>query len=334
MYKEMLDVRIARKVAATCGQTHHVIPLDKDFLSNFPALAEQTIYLTDGLAGAFQAHHLYLNRAIREIAQIKITGKYGSQVIKNISAFHRPTGYDADENLISPDFRGYLSAAGEHFREHEKGHPLSQMVFKEIPWWWGGILSIEFTQLAVRSPYLDNDFVDLLYRSPFESIDPVLFQLGIVKKLRPDLYGIMTDAGFGGSGSPIARNLRRRYYRLLRVIEKAYGRDKLPYSLQNPLAMIDYHVLSPLKLNRLFLGLADYRHYRIWSRDVFSGFIKAILLDERTLSRPFWNRSYLEKAVRSHMAGRKNRLNEIEKALSLELIYRTLVENPNLRNRN
>jgi asparagine synthase (glutamine-hydrolysing) len=326
MYKEMLDVRIARKVAETCGQKHFTIPLNERFLASFPELAEKTVYMTDGLASVLEAHHLFLNRIIRDIAAIKITGKYGSQVIKKISAFHRPTGYDAERDLISPDLNESLASAKRTFAEHEKGNLLSQMLFKEVPWWWGGIISVEFSQLAVRSPYLDNEFVDLLYRSPFETIDAVGFQLGIVKRKRPDLYDIMTDAGHAGGGSALSKGARRRYYRLLRVIEKVYGRDKLPWSLHNALAVVDYYALSPLKLNRLFLGVADYRHYRIWTRDELSGYIKEILLDPRTLSRPFWNRSYLEKAVKDHMAGRKNRLTEIQKALSIELVCRTLIE--------
>lgn len=330
MYKEMLDVRIARKVAEICSQPYHVIPLDHNFLTTFPATAEKTIYLTDGLADVFQSHHLYLNRCIRDMAGIKITGKYGSQVIKHISAFHRPTGYGSDEGLTSPDFRGHLAAAKEIFREHDKGHPLSQMLFKEIPWWWGGILSIEFTQLTGRSPYLDNEFVDLLYRSPFPAINPVAFQLGLVKKLRPDLYGIMTDSGYGGAGSMLARNVRRQFYRLLKLIEKAYDRDKLPYTMHHSLASLDYHLLSPLRLNSLFLGVADYRHYRIWTRDDLADYIKGILLAERTLSRPFWNRRYLERAVGDHIRGRKNRLAEIQKVLSIELVHRTLIENTEL----
>lgn len=330
MYREMLDVKIARKVAKACGQKHFVIPVDESYLDNFPELAEKTIFMTDGLANVFQAHHLFLNRIIRDIAATKITGKYGSQVIKRISAFHRPTGYDAQKDLISPELGESLASAKRTFGEHEKGNPLSQMLFKEVPWWWGGITSIESSQLAVRSPYVDNDFIDLLYRSPFESIDAVQFQLGIVKRKRPDLYAIMTDAGFGGAGGRTARGIRRCYYRTLRLIEKAYGRDKLPHSLHDPLAVVDYHFLSPLKLNKLFLGVGDYRHYRIWTRDELSGYVKAVLLDERTLSRPIWNRRYLERAVGDHMAGRKTRLTEIRKALSIELIYRTLIENPSM----
>lgn len=328
MYNEMLDVRIARRVAEACGQKHTTVPLGKEFLTEFPELAEKTIYITDGLASVIESHHLYLNRIIRELAAVKITGKYGSQVIKKISAFHRPTGYDADRNLISPDLAEFLDEAERTFREYDKGHPLSQMLFKEVPWWWGGIISVEHSQLAVRSPYLDNEFIDLLYRSPFEKIEAASFQLGIVRKNRPTLYGIMTDSGAGGSGGRLARGFRRRYYAMLKVIEKAYGRDRLPYSLHHPLAMVDHYILSSLGINRLFIGVADYRHYRIWTRDELSDYIEAVLLDERTLSRPIWNRRFLEKAVRDHMAGRKNRLTEIQKALTVELIYRTLIESP------
>jgi asparagine synthase (glutamine-hydrolysing) len=326
MYKEMLDVSIARDVARTCGQSHRVIPLDRDFLMTFPEVSAETVYLTDGLADVAQSHLLFLNRIVRNTFKIKITGKYGSQVIKHLSAFHRPTGYGSDEDLISPDFRQYSSAAKATFKEHDTGHPLSQMVFKEIPWWWSGISAIEFSQLNVRSPYLDNEFIELLYRSPFESIDPVRFQLGIVKKVRPDLFRIMTNAGYGGSDEPIARSLRRFYYRLIGLIEKAYGRDKLPYSLQHQVAMADKRLLSPLHLNKLFLGKADYRHYRLWTRGELSPYIKSVLLDERTLKRPFWDSHYLAKAVTDHVTGKKNRLNEIIKALSIELAHRTLIE--------
>jgi asparagine synthase (glutamine-hydrolysing) len=328
MYNDMLDVRIARKVAAASAQNHYVIPLDKRFLNNFPKLAERTIYITDGLANAFESHHLYLNNAIREIAPIKITGKYGSQIIKNISAFHRPTGYDADARLISHDFMGYLGGARSQFTQHVNGHPLSVMVFKEIPWWWCGIISVEFSQITVRSPYLDNNFVNLLYRSPFPKIDPVGFQLEAIRKRRPELYGIMTTAGYGGNVSSFLNKAQKQLYKFINLLEKAYSRDKLPLSLHHAVAWVDYHFLNPLGVNRFFMGLGDYRHYRIWARDELSDYIQEILLDQSALSRPFWNKKYIERAVSDHIKGRRNRITEIQKALSIELIHRTLIENP------
>jgi len=229
--------------------------------------------------------------------------------------------------MTSYDFMGYLAMAKSQFNEYVDGNPLSVMVFKEVPWWWSGICSVEFSQITVRSPYLDNDFVNLLYRSPFPKIDPVGFQLNVVRKRRQELYGIMTNAGYGGNVHSFLNKAQKRLYKFINLLEKAYGRDKLPLSLHHPLAWADYHFISPLRVNRLFMGLGDYTHYRTWSRDELSNYIQEILLDQQTLSRPFWNKKFLEKAVSDHIKGRMNRLLEIQKALSIELIHRMLIEN-------
>ena len=41
MRRDCQDVIIARKVARACGQTHEVIPISQDFLSNFSQYAER-----------------------------------------------------------------------------------------------------------------------------------------------------------------------------------------------------------------------------------------------------------------------------------------------------
>ena len=326
MYNDMLDVRIASKVAKVCNQTHRVIRLDERFLSDFPTQVERTIYITDGLANVCQGYQIFCNKAARQIAPIRITGKFGSQVLKYISALHRPTGYDADEQLTNQAFKKYISAGKERFSEISKGHQLSFMIFKELPWWWGGNSTAEFSQLTVRSPYLDNDFVNLIYRSPFTSIDVEKFQMGVIHKNNPKLSAIMTDKGFGGSSSPFISNPQKMLYKIINYTEKAYNRDKLPYSLQHWVAKIDYHLLSPLHLNKVFLGLGDYRHFRLWFRDELSEYLKEVILDNRTLNRPFWNKKFLKRIVYDHIKGRKNYLPEIRKVLTLELIIRLLLE--------
>jgi len=326
VYNDFLDVRIARKVAKACNQEYHVIRVGEEFLSDFPAQVEKAIYVTDGLANVCQAYQIFTNKEARKIAPIRLTGKFGSQVLKHISGFHRPGGYDADEQLIHPDFRQYIQAGKETFSELTKGHPLSLVAFKEIPWWWGGNSTAEFSQLTVRSPYLDNDFVDLLYQSPLERIDFVKFQMGVIKRRNPRLHSIMTDMGFGGSSSPFIAVPQRLLYRLIGFAGKGYERDKLPYSLQHWVARVDHFLLSPLRINRLLMGLGDYRHFRIWFRDELSHYVKAILLDTRTLNRAYWNRGFLERAVDDHVKGRMNRLPEIRKALTVELIERVLIQ--------
>jgi asparagine synthase (glutamine-hydrolysing) len=47
-YRDCADVKIAREVAKVCRQKHEVIPVGTEFLSRFPSLAKEAIYLSDG----------------------------------------------------------------------------------------------------------------------------------------------------------------------------------------------------------------------------------------------------------------------------------------------
>src|SRR5262249_14307188 len=68
---ETLDIRLARKVAQVCHQTHRVLRLGRDFLSKFAEYAEKTVYVTDGCFGVCGSHEVYLNKLARDIAPIR-----------------------------------------------------------------------------------------------------------------------------------------------------------------------------------------------------------------------------------------------------------------------
>jgi asparagine synthase (glutamine-hydrolysing) len=86
--KDMLDISIAREVAEVCHQTHKVLRLDRTFFSEFPRLAEKTIYVTDGSVDVCSTHDMYFNKLAREIAPIRVTGKFGSEVIRDHTMFN------------------------------------------------------------------------------------------------------------------------------------------------------------------------------------------------------------------------------------------------------
>ena len=48
MYRDCYDVKVARKVAEACHQTHQTLYLDNKFLSDFSKYAEKTVYISDG----------------------------------------------------------------------------------------------------------------------------------------------------------------------------------------------------------------------------------------------------------------------------------------------
>jgi asparagine synthase (glutamine-hydrolysing) len=91
------------------------------------------------------------------------------------------------------------------------------------------------------------------------------------------------------------------------------------------MARIDHH-LAPLHLERLFLGWHKYYHFRVWYRDLLAGYLREILLDSRTLSRPYWQKKNLETMLQHHIKGDRNYTNEIHTVLSLELAHRLFLD--------
>ena len=114
--------------------------------------------------------------------------------------------------------------------------------------------------------------------------------------------------------------LKRLYYEFLFKAEYAYN-----YGMPQWLAKLDYLFMF-LHFEKLFLGRHKFTHFRIWYRDELGNYIRAILLDERTLSRPYLNRKSVETIVHSHTQGYCNYTTEITQLLTVELIQRLLIE--------
>ena len=73
--------------------------------------------------------------------------------------------------------------------------------------------------------------------------------------------------------------------------------------------------VAPLQLERIFLGRHKFLHYRVWYRDALAGYVQQILLDPRTLSRPFLERRNVEAMVKGHVRGNRNSTTAIHKLL-------------------
>ena len=81
------------------------------------------------------------------------------------------------EALLEPEFAQSVRTAGATYQAERNGHPLSFIAFKQVPWHHYARLAVEQSQLTLRSPYLDNDLVALIYRAPselFSSKEPSL----------------------------------------------------------------------------------------------------------------------------------------------------------------
>jgi len=91
------------------------------------------------------------------------------------------------------------------------------------------------------------------------------------------------------------------------------------------LARID-HALSPVRIERLFLGRHKVFHFRAWYRRYLAEYVREMLLDERSLSRPYIERKRLETVVDGHLKGNRNYTSDLHKVLTLEIVQRLFID--------
>ncbi len=318
--RECRDVVVARRIAQECQQPYQVIPVGDEFFARFPYYAERSVYLTDGCVEVTRAPDLYLSERAREIAPVRMTGLYGDEIQRPQTRAFKPV--DPAPGLYSSTLLPHVKTARETYAGLIQGHPTSFSAFRQAPWHHYGILSLEQTQLAVRTPFLDNDFVRTAFRAPQAATANNDVRVRLIGDGSMAMQQIRTDRGFGGKPG-LASWVDRNYQEFTFKAEYAYD-----YGMPQWLAGID-HFFAPLKLERLFLGRHKVYHYRIWYRGILANYVKEMLLDSRTLSRPYLERSGVEAIVRGHLKGNRNYTTEIHRLLSLELIHRLFLDSSN-----
>jgi asparagine synthase (glutamine-hydrolysing) len=188
-----------------------------------------------------------------------------------------------------------------------------------VPWHHFARLSLEQSQLAVRSPFLDTDLVALLYRAPGGRPMDNAAILRLVARGNADLAALPTDRGDALPPSPIGT--MRRSFRSLEI-RAEYAFD---YGMPQWLARIN-RALAPLRVENAFLGRHKFYHFRVWYRDQLHGYARDVLLEPRARHRSVFTAPALERMLAAHATGAGNWTREITRALTLELTYRTLID--------
>ncbi len=246
-----------------------------------------------------------------------MTGNYGGEVLRSLQAF-KPE--EPAPRLFSPEIHNYVNVARGTYSQLIKVHPLSFAVFRQAPWYHGGLLALEETQLTLRSPYLDNDVIRTIFRAPQSARANNKISLRLIADANAALYRIRTDRGPGGDQGRFSAAISRRLLDFTFKPEYAYD-----YGMPHWLSRMD-HLFSPFHFERLFLGRHKFSHFRVWYRDVLAEYVREMLLDSRSLSRPYLQRGTVESIVRGHLRGDRNYTIEIHKVLTLELIHRLFID--------
>jgi len=246
-----------------------------------------------------------------------MTGNYGDQILRRFRMF-KPVTPAAD--IFRPELLSSIQAAGETYDQIADTHPLTFTAFRQAPWHHHSLLALEQTQLTLRSPFLDNDLVRINFRAPAAALENNAVRLRLIADGNLELAQMRTDMGIRGTGGIFPDAMVRRYHAFTFKAEYAYN-----HGMPQWLARID-HRLAPFHLERLFLGRHKYYHFRVWYRDLLADYVREMLLDSRTLARPYLQRNALQTMVQHHLKGDGNYTNEIHRVLSLELVHRLFLD--------
>lgn len=309
MYRDNQDVKLARRVARICGQEHQVLTTGEDFLARFPHYAERTIYLTDACVDLNRSPDLYVNEKARQIAPVRMVGTYGSEMLLHAVMFK---ANEPAAGLFNGEMQSHIAAATRTYNSTLEGHPLTFVAFRQSPWHHFGVLGLEQTQVAVRAPFLDNELVHTVYKAPGSVEINQQARVQLVKDGNPELADLRTDRGTRGVNSILTRTFHEFFFKA----EYAYD-----YGMPQWIAQTD-HLFAPLHLERLWLGRHKVFHFRVWYRDKLANYVREMLLDRKSLARPYVNPQSVRQIVNGHLKGNRNYTTEIHRLLTLELAHR------------
>lgn len=319
-YRDSLDVKLAREIAGSLNQKFQVCYLGKDFFENFSEYARRTIYISDGCADIFKSHEIYFNSMARNIAPVRLTGSYGTEIIARNPYFMSQARID--KRIFSGQFlleRQELSHYGHSFEFRDSFIDGLRWLFPS------GFLALENSQVGVRWPYMDKEVVKFIFSAPQEFLQDSKIQRYVVEKNSDQLSAVPSDKGAYIKLDNMLRNERLRLSALwcksLTILDKTYLSHSVPhvFTRMDPL-------MKQLRLERIVLGHSNLVAYRRWMKNELTGFTKKMLSEEQTLSRPYLNQGFITKIVSDHFNNRANYIAEIGKILSLEIWHRLFID--------
>jgi asparagine synthase (glutamine-hydrolysing) len=313
-----LDDRLAARVAEACGLEHRLVRIGSDFLSAFPLHVDRTVYATDGCCGATGAHEIYLNAQARQLAPVRLTGNFGSEVLRGVSTF-KPIGLSDD--LLTPEI-GRVASGSVKALSNSREHAVTSAAFREIPWNLFGSVAACRSQVTFRTPYLDNELVALAYRAPEHLRNSSLPASRLVRANSTVLNEIPTDRGFVGDNSGPGFLIRRFFAEATFKIDY-YNSEGLPRLLSQLDSMV-----RRVSLNLGILGMHKYLPYSHWFRKELAPILLERVSTERVRQAPWWKKGAPEAHARAHVSRRGHYMRELNAILTLEAIDRLFFSHP------
>ncbi len=325
-WRECADARIAREVAGICQQPFQILQAASGWTDRFAGLATQVVRASDGAMDVSAALELEMNHQARQVAPIRLTGNWGSEVLRShVALKSRPDRV----RFLDRSWAPRLQEAHLAYLALRQQPPLPFILQTQMPWHHTARLAVEDAVVEVRSPFLDHALVECMLRRnvPLQSMGTVLGRL--LQRQAPALAQVPTDRSdraIAQVGWPAWRH-RWKQAMTTAQIKAEYWSD---YGMPQSLVRVD-HWLGPWSPAQVFLGRHKFAHYRRWYQHELAPWVQSVLLSSRALTRGIYEPSALRRMVLEHLSGRGNHTLELHRALTLELVAQEFFVPPTSR---
>lgn len=326
--------KFAKKIAEIKNFNHNILELKRDFLVDF---AKEAVYLTDGMFPSVHFTWISLLTEIKEYCDVLLFG-WGVEGTLKGQFLNREILYaKSDEELCNTLYSRYALIKDEstsslfstqyydviahkafqnlnkEIKKIKNKHPANKtdiFVFlnRELRLLGMGTLHIR-SRIEDREPFRDNELIDFALKIPPELRYNNHIFFKFLKRLSPELFNIPVSPTDAKISVPVL------LYKLL-SLKSAIIRKIIKIVRSKSRGFIKI----PLK--------TDYPDYGEWIRvnERLRQWVEDILLDERTLSREYFNREFIVKMISDHMAYKRDYTQLIFLLLTFELWYRMFIE--------
>ncbi len=236
-----LNISIPERICKENNINYLPIYLDEEYENVYDEYAMQAIYFSDCLSTFERANYPYAFKKLSKFSPIIITGIFGSELMRTFQ--NVAIGYMVNENYVKINFardkKTILASIIKHTKENsyynakifEDFDELLEHIYEECikryqgltdnqrfylfllnegaRKYFGGEVQMERIYAVNRFPFLDDNFVEFVFKSPFSGIysNPLkptikqrfnsqFFYSYIIKKYRPQLLNYTTDHGY------------------------------------------------------------------------------------------------------------------------------------------
>lgn len=239
--KGSLNVSIPQQICQHLKLKYRPVWLDEEYEKAFNTYARQAVEFSDCLATFERANYPFAFRKLSDFSSIMVTGIFGSELMRtfqNVSigymitknyvdlvraddkkimllslisrardSYYDPTIYDPDNDELTEHILGECFDNYSGITENERFFLF--LLHEGARKYFGGEVHMERIYGTNRFPFLDDDFVEFIFRSPFSGVksNPLrpsikqrftsqYFYARIMEKFMPRLLNFSTDHGY------------------------------------------------------------------------------------------------------------------------------------------